>query len=149
MVTSSELLDLIRADDRLAWVVEQLLATFAEGIAAKVADHQVGFERYANELPIKDRNRREKYETSRPFTENEKFDLILNALQQVYKTLPDIQQEAFSKLRQLGSGAQVIQFVAPDEEERLEGSYTQVIARDSNKRDLANRLDTFLNEVRR
>lgn len=146
-----ELLDAMRRDERLAWVVEQLNASFAEGISqsAKDASSQV-FSDFIAPAPLstRDKTKREKYETSRPYTDDEKLELAKFALKEVFLTLPAMKASTFDSLRELGSTASSIEFTVPDEEEREEGSYAE--ATDSNRalqQELRRRFTEFLQRI--
>lgn len=146
-----ELLDALRRDERLSWVVEQLNASFAEGISqsAKDSSSQVLAEFYAPaSLSTREKTKREKYETSRPYTDDEKLELTKFALREVFLTLPAMKASTFESLRELGSTASSIEFTVPDEEEREEGSYAEATNpnRDSQQ-ELNRRFSEFLRRI--
>lgn len=150
--TSRAALDFLRSNDKLVWVLDQLLASFSEGIAHSAKErgiaHQVDFLAAEATLTQKERTKREKYETSRPYDENEKLELIRFALAQVFVTLPAMQTATSKALRDLGSSATAIEFSTPDDEERPDGSYAQTLAPDSSVvDDLRQRLDHFLKNL--
>jgi hypothetical protein len=146
-----DLLDAIRKDEQLSWVVEQLNASFAEGISqsAKDASSQALAEFVApGSLSTREKTKREKYETSRPYTEDEKLELTKFALKEVFLTLPAMKASTFELLRELGSTASSIEFTVPDEEEREEGSYAEATNpnRDSQQ-ELSRRFTAFLGRI--
>jgi len=114
---SQDALDVLRKDDQVFWVVEQVADSFAEGIAQSAKDDA------EVNVPAREKVKRQKYETSRPYQESEKVDLIRFALQQVFVVIPELQTANAKWLRDLGSAATTIEFDAPDEEERKQGSY--------------------------
>ncbi len=149
--TSRAALDVLRSDDKLAWVAEQLIASFSEGIAhsAKESTSVVQNE-YIEDMALtpREKTKREKYETSRPYDENEKLELIRFAFDEVFVTLPSMQNLSAKALHDFGSTASVIEFTTPDEEEPLEGSYTRDIAQNGmSVEDLRQRLEDFRNRL--
>lgn len=146
-----DLLDAIRKDEKLFWVVEQLNASFAEGISQSAKDDS--YQPLAElvlpgSLSAREKTKREKYETSRPYTDEEKLELTKFALKEVFLTLPAMKASTFESLRELGSTAASIEFTVPDEEEREEGSYVE--AADPNRarqQELSRRFNEFLQRI--
>jgi hypothetical protein len=131
--TSRAALDVLRSDGRMAWVAEQMIASFSEGIAHSAKESADPAQREFGDvvsLSARDRTKREKYETSRPYTESEKLVLIRFALEEVFVTLPSMQDASVKALADLGSSASTIEFTAPDEEERSTGSYSRKLSND-------------------
>ncbi len=146
--TSKAALDLIRRDDKVDWVLEQLISSFSEGIAQsakeRVAAVQADLEVAETQMTSKERTKREKYETSRPYEEAEKIDLINFALHEVFVTLPEIQAATAKSLKDLGATSTRIEFTAPDDEERADGSYAVDVSLDRNNlEDLRQRFASF------
>lgn len=146
-----DLLDAIRKDEQLFWVVEQLNASFAEGLSqsAKDASSQSLSEFIVpGSLSAREKTKREKYETSRPYTDDEKLELTKFALKEIFLTLPAMKASTFESLRELGSTASYIEFTVPDEEEREEGSYAEAVNpnRDSQQA-LSHRFSEFLQRI--
>lgn len=149
--TSRGLLDVIRSDDKIAWIADQLIASFSEGLAhsAKELNNIQDTLLEEKNLSTREKTKREKYETSRPYDENEKIELVSFALREIFITIPSMQNKTAKSFQELGSRAQFIQFTAPDEEERPEGSYTQkFIERSILVKDLEQRLERFLKEIK-
>lgn len=147
---SQAALDLLRNDDRLSWVVEQVTESFAEGIAQSAKEqgnlvHAESFAASTAEVSPRERTKREKYETSRPYQEAEKIELIQFALKEVFVTLPKVQEANAKWLRDLGSVATTIEFDTPDNEERVEGAYAQPLSPDPTATaDLDRRFTNFI-----
>lgn len=150
---SQAVLEILRTDDRVAWIVEQLTDSFAEGIAQSAkesgslaqADHFIKSE---VTISTREKRKREKYETSRPYQEAEKLDLICFAIQEVFVTLPKMQESNATWLDELGSTATAIEFAAPDDEERAEGSYVQPLVIDQVAvADLRQRYEQFVERL--
>lgn len=146
-ITSRAVIDLLRTDERLTWIVDQLVASFTEGIAqsAKETGDSTRMDPVnAGVVSTREKTKREKYETSRPYSEEEKVALIEFALHEVFVTLPSIQAATATALAQLGSSANAIEFAAPDDEERIERSYTRKISPEGVRaEDLRNRFEAF------
>jgi hypothetical protein len=146
--TSKAALDLIRRDDKLDWVLEQLISSFSEGIAQSAKERgnavQVDMQVAETQMTSKERTKREKYETSRPYEETEKLDLINFALHEVFVTLPEIQAATAKSLKDLGATSTRIEFATPDDEERADGSYAVDVSDDRNNlEDLRQRFSSF------
>lgn len=145
---SRDLLDLMRRDERLSWIVEQLTSSYAEGISQSAKDSNSHVQNEFSDvqsLSTREKAKREKYETSRPYTNEEKLDLAKFALKEVFLTLPAMKASTFESLRELGSTASTIEFTVPDEEERTEGSYSEEI--NPNRvlqQELGRRINEFL-----
>lgn len=146
-----DLLDAIRTDEQLFWVVEQLNASFAEGISqsAKDASSQPLAEFVVpGSLSAREKTKREKYETSRPYTDDEKLELTKFALKEIFLTLPAMKASTFESLRELGSTASSIEFTVPDEEEREEGSYAEAANPNrASQQELSRRFNEFLQRI--
>jgi hypothetical protein len=145
---SRSTLDVIRSDENLGWVAAQLVASFSEGIAHSAKDGESVLQRDYMEsmgLSPRERTKREKYETTRPYEESEKIDLIKFALGEVFLTLPSMQIATEKYLKELGSKASAIEFRSPDEEGLLEGTYRREFGQDNNGRikDNKHRLAVF------
>lgn len=141
-------LDLLRADDKSSWIMDHLTASFSEGIAQSAKEVSRSAPRdfeLTMEIPSRrEKAKREKYETSRPYDEAEKVELIQYALHEVFVTLPAIQDATARSLKELGALAGAIEFSAPDDEERTERSYAIKLSESpETSQDLERRLATF------
>lgn len=138
--TSRIAIDLLRANEEVAWVAEHLLASYSEGIAQSAKELAVSD---ATNLAMvqdettarREKAKREKYETSRPYSEAEKIELLEFALKQVFIALPATQSSIAMALIDLGATADAIEFSAPDDEERETRSYTLRLSTDEEKLD--------------
>jgi hypothetical protein len=134
--TSRIALDLIQSDDRILWVGNQLLATFAEGVTQSAKERgslaQVDALVSAEGVTQREKIKREKYETSRQYDEAEKIDLVLYALREVYVVMPAVQLALMRALMDLGAGARTIIFSTPSEEQ-AEAPHTYEVEMDSER----------------
>ena len=118
MEKSDLLMSLIRKDNKISWVADQLEDSFSQGISMRVKDSKFDMEFYQLEPPeitTREKNKREKYETSRPYTEDEKVELIKKALKRVFVELPEIQMSAANRLSELCDGIDSIECKPPEE----------------------------------
>ncbi len=153
--TSRMAIELLRSNEEVGWVVDHLLASFSEGIAQSAKELAVSEATHL--VPVLDATaarrekvKREKYETSRPYSEAEKIELLEFALEQVFIALPATQASIATALIDLGATTDVIEFSAPDDEEREAGSYTLRLSTDEQMLDdLRARLERFCLELRR
>jgi hypothetical protein len=96
---SRYLLEILRNDDRLSWIVEQLTASYAEGISQSAKDTASPILTEivdVQSLSRREKAKREKYETSRPYSSEEKLDLSKFALKEVFLTLPAMKAATFN-----------------------------------------------------
>lgn len=146
-----KLLDILRDDESTLWIVDQLTATYAEGLSQSAKDTSPLVQSEyieVTKLTTREKAKREKYETSRPYTEHEKLELANFALSEVFLTLPAMRDSTTKALQDLGSQASLIEFSVPDEEEREEGSYAQPLVSDAPEREeLKRRLEVFLQRL--
>jgi hypothetical protein len=117
------LLRLINERAETRWVGEQLQETFARGISMAVSEaredsyFEVAFQ---TGLPTRDAKRREAYETSRPYTDEEKLQIVINALRVLFVEVPAVQEAAIRRLNDLGSNATTIVMAGPEGVEQVE-----------------------------
>ena len=134
---------LLRKDDSTRWVAEQLVASFAQGVSMNVKDALTDARFYSLELveaanlSSRERQKREKYETTRPYTDQEKLELLQQALERLYVELPAIQVAGQKRLADLGGNAAVIEFVPPDEPEQGRERYESSLELRESERDSA------------
>lgn len=152
--TSKAALDLLRRDDKVHWVLNHLASSFSEGIAESAKERRIVLQPdlQGSEVDItsKERAKREKYETSRPYEEGEKLELITFALHEVFVTLPQMQAATARTLKQLGVASTRIEFDAPDDEERVDGSYAVDVSPDQdNIKELQKRFMAFAERLTR
>ena len=134
----------------MSWVAAQLVDSFTEGIAESAKELYQRAMVAEEGITRRDRIKREKYETSRPYGENEKVSLVQYALEQVFVVVPAIQAATSKALSDLGAPSTAIEFLAPDDEERPEGSYSrQAPPPPETVADLKQRLEAFLGKLRK
>lgn len=123
-----KLLATLRERDETSWVADQIVQSFGQGISMNVKEASLDLQFSALEpvgLSTRERQKREKYETTRPYTDEEKFDLLRVAMKTLFVELPAIQVAGMSGLQELGSSATTIEFVPPDEPERGRFQYSK------------------------
>lgn len=145
-------LELIQADEGVSWVRDQLVSSFAEGITQSAKERssvtQSDFFLVEDSLPSRERNKREKYETSRPYEEAEKIELIQHALHEVFVTIPALQNEVVRALSEFGVKADYIEFSTPDEEQPSGNHHHRITMRQDHATDLAQRFDSFKEKLK-
>jgi hypothetical protein len=135
--TADDLLSLLRNHEATNWVAEQVVQSFAQGVSMNVKDASSDARFSALEpsgLTKREKQKRQKYETTRPYLETEKVELILRALKILFVELPAIQVAGMVDLQQLGSEATVIEFVPPDELEQSRSEYSKSAGRVKDER---------------
>lgn len=141
------ILSALRKSESTSWVAEQTTFTFSQGlsVSGKEASQELAFAALEPAgLTYRERRKREKYETTRPYSDGEKLDLLVRALTTFFIDLPAIQMAAFSGLRGLGVDAATVEFVTPDEPGQGEAAYSmslQAVA--SQKEYLAHKFREF------
>ncbi|WP_054688215.1 hypothetical protein [Pantoea stewartii] len=105
------------------WIANELDETLSQGVlmSADDADKELSYNRVFElspfeELPAKERKKRTKYETTRPFTEEEKIDVIKNAFRVVFLDLPAVREAAMNNLRDFDNNIKTIVFSNSSEE---------------------------------
>lgn len=149
-------LEILRTDDRLSWVRDQVAATLAEGVVESAKSRDSGelviYQEHQALSPAalrRERTKREKYETSRPYRESERIDLIERALKDVFLTVPALETGLLSGLRELGAAATIVEFLPPEEEESEASSSAHVISSSPDRRaDLSDRVNRFVSRLR-
>jgi len=116
------ILQLLNEDRRASWVHDELLASFAEGVAQSAKD-QASFgsdieDARGPAVSGKELKKRLQYETSRPYDDREKLELIRHALHEVFVTIPSVRLAVARSLAELGVRAVAVEFSEPDEQER-------------------------------
>ena len=156
MENSDSLMSMIREDKKISWVSEQLEDSFSQGISMRVKESKSDMEFYRlepSEITTREKTKREKYETSRPYSEDEKIDLIKKALKRVFLELPVIQIAAINNLSELCGGIDSIEFIVPEEiEENLqeiskENHVINLTKAINEKELLANNYNSFIKEL--
>jgi hypothetical protein len=141
--TSRAVLAALRSDRKVSWVAEQLVTSFSEGVTLSARESRdAGDDLMA--LTPREKTKRQKHGTSRPYYESEKIELIHFALREIFIALPSMQIASIKALREFGSLASSIEFATPDEEERSEESYTWSLVEDlPSVEDLQRKLQEF------
>ena len=131
--TVETLLSLLREGESTRWVADQLAQTFAQGLSMNVGEASTDLQFRSLEpadLTTRDREKREKFETTRPYTDTEKKALLREALQMLFVALPAVQEAGIAELQKLGSTATLIEFIPPNADVRdaRETSYSKSLA---------------------
>ncbi|MGE6321003.1 hypothetical protein ACQKEF_12085 [Pseudomonas oryzihabitans] len=102
------------------WVADQIEETLIQGIsmnAKEAIDDARFFQlRPSYEITTRERNKRQNYETTRPFSDDEKIDLIISAIESIYLELPKIRKSALDNIRELGIPIEKICFFSSEDE---------------------------------
>lgn len=123
-----KLLVMLRERDETSWVADQIVQSFGQGISMNVKEASLDLQFSALEpvgISTREKQKREKYETTRPYSDEEKIELLREALETLFVELPAIQVAGMSGLRELGSKATAIEFVPPDEPEQGRFAYSK------------------------
>lgn len=123
-----KLLVILRERDDTSWVADQIVQSFGQGISMNVKEASLDLQFSALEpvgLSTREKQKREKYETTRPYSDEEKTELLREALETLFVELPAIQVAGMAGLQELGSKATAIEFVPPDEPEQGRFEYTK------------------------
>lgn len=118
---------LLREDEQTPWVAGQVASSFAQGVSMNVKEALSDAQFYSlepSDLTNREKQKREKYETTRPYSDNEKLELLTEALDTLYIDLPAIQVAGIKSLLDLGAAGSTIEFAPPDEPEQGRHGYT-------------------------
>ena len=120
----------LRENPATAWIADEIDETISQGVSMNVkdADKDSSFFELASteELSTKEKNKRQNYETSRPYTEEEKIDLALKTIKVMYLDLPAIRYSALNNFREFCDEVKSISF-SSDEKELVEQELVQDI----------------------
>ena len=148
-----ELIELLRESESVSWVADQIEHTLAQGITMTVKDIEYDSEFYRlepSDLTKRERKKRETYETTRAYTEEEAIELIEEAFEAVFMTLPSVQAHIFKQLTKIDSELSAIEFVSPDEPGREDMPHTLSIdIVDFSDEEAYYRVQRFFDEVRK
>lgn len=146
------LLKVLRESSSNAWAADQLERTLAQGLSMTVKDTKGDAEFYRLEpsgLSAREKKKREAYETTRAYTEDEAIALIENGFHTIFVTLPAVQASAMKELRALGRDFENVEFVPPDEPGRDDKPHTLTVQQEGFSEELATqRVQRFLQKAR-
>jgi hypothetical protein len=133
------------------WIAEQIEASFAQGISMSVKKAIVDGRFFELEPPTGlskiEQRKREKYETTRPYTDSDKKELIVTALRAVFIDLPAIQSAGIKGLREIGADFTRVEFMPPAELEQGHSGYSRSLAEaETQESSLRVRVERFLAE---
>ena len=144
-------MQLLRDKRETIWVAEQLSDTFAEGVLVELKDIDQYDLMYAVPADItkRERAKRKKYGTTRPFTEQERLELLEHGLSRIFVEIPAIHESTFKKLKNINSSISEITFLPPDEGKEIEThtiNHSDVI---ESRKNLNSRYNKFLDELKK
>lgn len=110
----------LRESPITSWVAGEVDETLSQGISMNVKDAATDSKFYelllSQNITTQERNKRQKYETSRAFTDDEKLGVILKAFEVIYLDLPAIRQSAIMNLAEINKNIETITFSSEEEE---------------------------------
>lgn len=110
----------LRESPITSWVAGEVDETLSQGISMNVKDAATDSKFYellpSQNITEKERNKRQKYETSRVFTDDEKLEVILKAFEVIYLDLPAIRKSAIINLAEIDKKIEKITFSSAEEE---------------------------------
>lgn len=144
-----QILRLMRESDDIRWVAEQIEASFAQGISMSAKEAIVDARFFDLQSPTGlskiEQRKREKYETTRPYTDLEKKELIVAALKAVFVDLPATQSAGMKGLHEVGADVTSIEFMPPAELEQGHSGYSRNLAEtQAQESSFRERLEKFL-----
>lgn len=120
MAKIEDLLRVLKESPSTRWVAHEVDETLSQGVSMNFKDAAEDSRFYelmpAINIPTQDKNKRQKYETSRPFTEDEKIEVILKAFEVMYLDLPAIRESAIKNLAEIDNGIKSIVFSSADDD---------------------------------
>ncbi|MGC9423925.1 hypothetical protein [Vibrio sp.] len=116
-----DFLNVLRQSSGTSWMAEEIEDTFSQGISMKAqeADTDSSFFKLVppDQLPAPEKKKRQKYETSRPFTHDEKVSVLLKSIEVAFLDVPKIRHSALENLLKFDSTIESIKFVPSDNDE--------------------------------
>lgn len=109
----------ILLDPNFSWVADQITETISQGVSMN-AQEASSDSRFFNlvepaDITQRERNRRQKYETSRSYTEDEMVDVIRDALKKYFIDLPSVRMSAIENLKNVVGDVDSIAFSTSDD----------------------------------
>lgn len=144
---------MLEEDSNATWIRDQISESIAEGITQSAKGDppirgDIAHSQATSDLAYRERSRREKYETSRPFSEQERVLLIRSGLREVFVTIPAVELAAIRYLRSLTSDSTSIVFSAPEEYEVADArSVHRIEMTEAQAKDLSERFERFSREL--
>jgi len=144
------LLRLLREGNDTIWIADQLSETYSEGVLIGMKDINEAefFQLEPSDITRTERVKRQKYETTRTFSDQEKLELLENGLKKVFVEIPAIQSSTFAKLRKFDPSVTEINFVPQDEEREIESHSISLSDVTEKQEDLKDRFNNFLESLR-
>jgi hypothetical protein len=145
----NQLMDLMRNSKDFSWVADQIFSTFDQGISinAKEAQADRQFTLYSHHLSAQETKKREKYETSRPYTDQEKLELLSKAITAVFEVLPAIQSSGIKALNKFNENITRIEFLSPSDTEQHPSYSIDLAEIDSKNQKLKENAQKFIQEL--
>ncbi|MEQ9914309.1 hypothetical protein [Pectobacterium polaris] len=110
----------LRESPTTSWVAGEVDETLSQGISMNVKDAATDSKFHellpSQNITAQERNKRQKYETSRAFTDDEKLGVILKAFEVIYLDLPAIRKSAIVNLAEINTNIETITFSSAEEE---------------------------------
>lgn len=146
-----QLMNLMRNSENFSWVADQISSTFDQGISinAKEAQEDRQFSQLSYPLTIQETKKREKYETSRPYTDQEKLELLSKAITAVFEVLPAIQSNGIKTLKMFNENITRIEFLSPNNTEQQPSYSIDLPEIDSKNQRLKENAQKFIQELKK
>jgi hypothetical protein len=146
-----QLMDLMRNSEDFSWIADQLSSTFDQGvlIKAKEAQEDSRFASLSYHQSTQESKKREKYETSRPYSDQEKLDLLTKAITAVFEVLPAIQNNGIKTLKKFNESITRIEFLSPNSTEQNPSYSIDLLEIDSKNQRLKENAQKFIQELKK
>jgi len=148
-----QLMDLMRNSEDFSWIADQLSSTFDQGVSIKAkeaqADRHFAQPSYPYHQTTQETKKREKYETSRPYSDQEKLELLSKAITAVFETLPAIQNNGIKTLKKFNEGITRIEFFSPNSTEQNPLYSIDLPEIDSKNQKLKENAQKFIQELKK
>lgn len=144
-----QLMGLMRNSEDFSWIADQLSSTFDQGVSIKAKEAQADrqFDQSSYRQTTKEAKKREKYETSRPYSDQEKLELLSKAITAVFETLPAIQSNGIKTLKKFNESITRIEFFSPNSTEQNPSYYIDLPEIDSKNQKLKENAQKFIQEL--
>ena len=144
-------MDLMRNSEDFSWIADQLSSTFDQGvlIKAKEAQEDSRFASLFYHQSTQESKKREKYETSRPYSDQEKLELLTKAITAVFEVLPAIQNNGIKTLKKFNESITRIEFLSPNSTEQNPSYSIDLLEIDSKNQRLKENAQKFIQELKK
>jgi hypothetical protein len=111
------IIKMLREKKDTLWVADQLSETFSEGVLMEIREmsQHEEFDLVPEGITKKEKIKRQKYGTTRPYSDREKLEILENGLRRTFLEIQEVQISTFERIKKFVPSILNIIFVSPDD----------------------------------